>query len=273
MKCAKMIDLGGHSVPCGQCMPCRINRQRLWVGKILLEAKYEQNPSSFVTLTYSDDRIPPGHTLRPDHLSGYINRIRHRSGIGSVRYFACGEYGDKTERPHYHLLLFGVPPESFEQPIRDCWGDAGFVHVGQLEEGSARYVTGYCLKKMGSGSDNDERLAGRYPEFTRASKRPPLGAAGYRHILDLLRSTPGGKAGLKAKGDAPSEIRIGGKVYPVGMYWRQWLRDRLGIEGNPSIKSNWEIDYEKEVKAREQATKVHAKLWHRHKSPTKPRRL
>ena len=36
-----------------------------------------------------------------------MKRVRKFAGSG-VRFFGCGEYGDRGGRPHYHGLLFGL---------------------------------------------------------------------------------------------------------------------------------------------------------------------
>ena len=33
-------------------------------------------------------------------------RLRDRVGYGRFRFYACGEYGETTNRPHYHAILF-----------------------------------------------------------------------------------------------------------------------------------------------------------------------
>lgn len=34
--------------------------------------------------------------------------VRRRFPDDRIRFFAAGEYGDKTFRPHYHAILFGL---------------------------------------------------------------------------------------------------------------------------------------------------------------------
>jgi hypothetical protein len=33
--------------------------------------------------------------------------LRKKISPLKIRFFHCGEYGDKTRRPHYHALIFG----------------------------------------------------------------------------------------------------------------------------------------------------------------------
>ena len=254
MKCGGMISVSGRVVPCGQCMACRINHKRLIMGRIVLEQAHTPTPSSFVTLTY--EKEPEGGTLVPADLMGYLDRIRHRSGIGHVRYMAVGEYGDDTWRPHYHVILFGVPYWGFDKHIRECWKD-GFVKTADLNYSRAAYIAAYCTKKM--TSKEDSRLDGREPEFSRMSRNPPLGAAGINHIERLLQT----KAGCTALGmheDIPSTFRIQGKEFPLGRYWRNKLRERFGIT-NPPVNSEWQLDYEQFTKEQERAEKISIRLW------------
>ncbi len=249
-----MIEVSGRVVPCGQCMPCRINKQRFWTGRILLEAAHCPCTSSFLTLTY--EKEPEGRNLVQDHTYDYYNLIRTKSGIGAVRFFTVGEYGDKTGRPHYHMALFNVPPENFQKQLTEAWPH-GFVQVGTLEQASAAYISKYCTKKM--TAIDDLRLDGRSPEFARMSKRPPLGAAGITHIGRMLETRAGHNAIAQAQ-DVPSSFRIMGKSYPIGIYWRNKLREDLGIT-NPPVNSIWDMDYEAFTREQEKANKVSIKLW------------
>jgi hypothetical protein len=36
-----------------------------------------------------------------------MKRLRKKIQPLKIRFFHCGEYGDKTRRPHYHALIFG----------------------------------------------------------------------------------------------------------------------------------------------------------------------
>lgn len=183
-------------MPCGQCIGCRLDRARDWSVRCLHEAKmHEQN--SFITLTYSDENIPAGNTLVYRDFQLFMKRLRKT--VGPVRFFMCGEYGEQTERPHYHAILFG-----YQFPDLQYWGKspAGYpvyrsailetlwTHgnslVGSVSRESAGYVARYCLKKV-TGKDADEHYKGREPEFARMSLKPGIGASFFeKHTADIL---------------------------------------------------------------------------------------
>jgi hypothetical protein len=222
-------------------MPCRINRKRKVIGQLLLEALYVGRNSSFLTLTYNPEHYPKDGSLRPDDMVRYLARLRQPQALGPIRYFYVGEYGDKTQRPHYHMAIFGRPPEEIETTARELWrdneGSLGFVHAGYITDQSISYIAGYTTKKMGK---NDGRLQGRYPEFNRRSKSPPLGKEGVDAILDSLR-TRSGAAALAKSGDVPTTFRYSGRTYPISDYWRTYMRQEIGIpEG--AKPSAWEVD-------------------------------
>ena len=92
------------NLPCGQCVGCRLERSRQWAMRCVHESQlYEKN--CFITLTYNNDFIPPGNTLVVKHFQDFMKRLRKKYGDG-IRFFHCGEYGEKTGRPHYHAILF-----------------------------------------------------------------------------------------------------------------------------------------------------------------------
>lgn len=220
--------------------------------RLLLESMCHQM-SSFVTLTYSDQSLPltemsskhgPLPTLRPLELSHFMKRLRRAIEPERIRFFAVGEYGDTTFRPHYHVALFGFAScergrtlrrvETFNAPVwRDCcsrcrlvgdtWG-LGNVDLGQLTSHSAAYIAGYVVKKMTSADDT--RLRGRHPEFARMSLRPGIGADSLWSVALKLK-----ELGWEEGTDVPSSLNHGTKSLPLGRYLRSKLRvvmDRPG---------------------------------------------
>lgn len=234
----------GQAHGCGQCLPCRVNRQRIWTHRILLEASlYADN--AFVTLTYSDESLPAGHSLNPKHLRNFLDFLRkgykakqEQFGIAEprkLRFFGVGEYGDTTGRPHYHLVLFNFPScrfglSRYSRSIRNCcdwcdlirdtWG-RGAVFVGSVEPHSAAYVCGYVTKKL---SKDHPELGDRYPEFSRQSNRPGIGADAMHDVASVVLTHD-----LVAReGDVPSALRHGKKVMPLGPYLTRRLRRLCG---------------------------------------------
>ena len=107
MVCKKPFTRGVEAYGCGQCLPCRVNRRRIWTHRVLLEA-IKSSESSFITLTYDDENLPENGSLCPSHVRDWLKRIRKKVEPRKLRYFLVGEYGDETKRPHYHVALFGV---------------------------------------------------------------------------------------------------------------------------------------------------------------------
>lgn len=217
MMCKKPFTKGVESHGCGQCMPCRLNRRRIWTHRMMLEAAVHP-AASFVTLTYKENPI----TLIPRDLQLFIKRVR--KNVGSCRFFAVGEYGDHSDRPHYHVALFGHGPQ-VASLIDSCWG-LGYTYTGDLTLDSAQYIAGYVTKKM--TSKDDTRLNGRYPEFARMSLRPGIGAPAIRSVAAALQNKHGWDE-IDARSDVPSMLRHGGRTMPLGRYMRLRLRDEMNF--------------------------------------------
>ena len=224
--------------PCGSCLPCRFNARRLWTHRLMLEASLHSR-NSFVTLTYDSQNLPtvPGElhkeTLRPEDLRNFLKRFRSAISPARLRFYASGEYGDLTMRPHYHLALFGYPPceKGRTRPdrsgsccvvcdlVRDKWG-LGLVDVAHLTVESAQYICGYVVKKM--TRIDDPRLEGRYPEFSRKSLKPGLGADAMPQVAKAIRDYD------VEETDVPVALRHGSRQLPLGRYLRRRLRKELG---------------------------------------------
>lgn len=221
MICTKPFFTGKAAYGCGQCMPCRLNRRRLWAHRIQLEALCHAE-SSFVTLTYADG---DQRELDPRHLVLFLKRLRKSVVRSRLRYFAVGEYGDRTFRPHYHLALFGLGaceapgvigdcPCSNCSVVRETWG-FGHVMVGSLSPHSATYLAGYVTKKM--TQRDDVRLGGLHPEFARMSLRPGIGAAAMWDVASVM---------MQYKlAEIPMGLRHGSKILPLGRYLRAKLAE------------------------------------------------
>lgn len=245
MLCRFPRPVEGGFLPCGRCQNCRINHQKVWAGRILLESFWHER-STFVTLTYNDDNVPrctrSGHEIlhKPD-VTSFLEKFRYRTrSIKPPRYFCVGEYGSETWRPHYHLVLFGHGLE-IEPIVNDAWSnqsgdEVGFTQVGELTYDRAMYIAHYTLKKM--LKPDDEKLRGRPPEFARMSTKPGIGtpaigwladAMGKQYLLER-NAIP---EHLRRVGDVFSCFRAYGKVFPLGVYMKRQLRKALGLSDNP----------------------------------------
>ncbi len=264
----------GITFPCGQCMACRINTKRKKTGRLILESVMHDH-ITFVTLTYSDDEIPLQFCngelegiLYPQHLTQWLKRFRTRINR-KFRYFAVGEYGTKTWRPHYHALLFGIDTFDTDRLLKETWG-MGHVSAAESNVERMAYIASYTTKKM-TGKD-DLHLEGRTPEFSRQSLKPGIGAP----AVDLMAGFYQTKAGaqyLAENGDVAPTFRFNGKTYPFDEYIKRRFRTELGIplraqhrnwagppfEMTPDYQPAHKVTYEE----LEGARKAEHKAWHR----------
>lgn len=233
MQCAFPITLKTSQavVGCGRCMPCRINRRREWELRLLLESFTHADPAYFLTLTYDPKTVPRlknGElTLRKEDLQKFLKRLRFHAKKdfnASLRFAACGEYGSRTQRPHYHLVVWGLPGIE-EDWILKIWAQ-GFIQLGVATLAGHRYLLGYILKRM--TTKDDERLNGREPEFFHGSRHPPLGMKGLKWLANIYNSDKG-QTHLEMYGDVERIVRVGGRIYKLSYYIAQKLREELSL--------------------------------------------
>lgn len=201
--------------------------------------------SCFVTLTYSDENVP--NELKPSHLKRFIKKLRKIVDPVKFRYFGVGEYGEQSERPHYHLAIFGLG-SIHSDAIEKAWtfqGEPiGFIMVGSLNKDSARYIAGYCIKGLTNKNRKyvKEVLNGRNPEFTRSSNRN--GGIGARGIDIICGDISADKYFDQNKIRLLREITIGGKRYPIGRYLTKRVVQRLGLSEKEAVELE---SYQKEL--------------------------
>lgn len=174
------------SLPCGQCIGCRLKRARDWSVRIMHEAQmHEEN--CFVTLTYGRDKLPPRGSLYYGDYQLFMRRLRRSVGK-PVRFFMCGEYGEANFRPHYHACLFGIDFADKERAGKSASGHMFFSSesleriwshgravVQPLTRETAAYCARYIVGKV-TGDGAKERYGELTPEFSHCSLRPGIGA-------------------------------------------------------------------------------------------------
>lgn len=185
------------SLPCGQCVGCRLERSRQWALRCVHEASLHKD-NSFITLTYDDKHLPPRSSLDYGDFQRFMKRLRKRVDPIRPRFYMCGEYGEDFNRPHFHACLFGFafPDRKFwrrgpsgsrvyrSELLEDLW-PFGFSSIGEVTFESAAYVARYCMKKI--NGDLAESHYSRVdldtgeiyqvtPEFNHMSLKPGIGA-------------------------------------------------------------------------------------------------
>lgn len=152
-------------VPCSRCYNCKISRLRQWVFRLVKHGEVSKS-SYFFTLTYSNENCPitKNHfmTLCKEDVQKFMKRLR-KYQKRKISYYLVGEYGTKTKRPHYHIIMYDI-----ENPdnVSKAWG-LGHVHYGTCTENSIAYSLSYMtVKKRIYQFDGDDRLK----EFSLMSK-------------------------------------------------------------------------------------------------------
>jgi len=217
MLCLKPYRQGVMEYGCGQCLPCRIGRRRVWTGRLVLEASQHQ-ACCFVTLTYDDEHLPKDGSISKRDVQLFLKRLRER--VGQFRYFIVGEYGEQNSRPHYHGVFFGIAGG----PAFAASWNLGFVYVGSFTAASAAYTAGYCLKGM--TKLDDPRLKGRVPERAWMSLCPGIGGLAVDPLVRVNTSV-GGVKHIAETGDITGTLRVDGRMWPIGRYVRGKVREAI----------------------------------------------
>lgn len=145
--------------PCRSCLAC-INMNRFhWVKKLELE-KQLWKYTYFITITYNDDNVPSELNVR--HLQNFIKYLRKLINPYPLRYFACGEYGERTKRPHYHAIIFTDYEFQLDylkttksgilfncNLMNKAWKNQGYIWVAHdINSASFAYVATYSNKSF-----------------------------------------------------------------------------------------------------------------------------
>lgn len=150
-------------LPCGNCFMCQEEKARQQAVRIYHESLLHYE-SCFVTLSYANEHLPPHNGLRYEDLIKFKKRLRKLlwKTHQKLRYYAVGEYGDKSLRPHYHACIFGhaftddriilktQPYLLWTSPLLQAIWGLGYVSVGALNFRTARYTASYITKKLRS---------------------------------------------------------------------------------------------------------------------------
>ena len=182
----------------------------------------------FLTLTYDQDHLPKAGTmidpktgedkgqntngtLKKEDLTNFIKRLRieweRKRNHKGIRYMACGEYGSKGQRPHYHGIFFNLPltigdlkfheyNENYEPlyrvpEIEKIWGK-GIVVAANVNWNTCAYVARYVTKKVGIPTQEEYyKCLGIEPEFFRMSRKPGIGRDFYEIYKDEIYKKDG----------------------------------------------------------------------------------
>lgn len=214
-------------IPCGKCIGCKLAYSRDWAIRNVYESKLWDN-NWFITVTYDDEHlyIPDEMTdkitgvvyqrtedwkgcLNPKDATKFLKDLRrywkYHYNWDNIRYYYCGEYGEKGGRPHFHFLIYNLPLDLKElkfkfineeyQPIYECpliekiWGK-GLVAIGAVTFSSCAYVARYITKKQtGEIASEEYAKKGQIPEYVQMSRMPGIGRNYYEANKERIYET------------------------------------------------------------------------------------
>lgn len=188
-------------IPCGGCKECRLAKSREWADRMMLELDHSKT-AIFVTLTYDPEHIPlsmfddndePIYTLDKRDVQLFFKRLRKRFEPREIRFYLSGEYGDTTQRPHYHAIIYGLSIGDFPDCLsisRNVYGQMiyyspfftgiwakGHCSIAPVSWQTCAYVARYTMKKLTGDMADIYALRQQLPSFALMSRNP--GIAGY----------------------------------------------------------------------------------------------
>jgi len=208
----------GTLVPCGSCYNCRRRMVSSWSIRLINEGDHSHD-SHFVTLTYNNDHLPLSkmgfQTLVKKDVQTFMKRLRklHPLDHKTIKYFAVGEYGSKTKRPHYHLILFNANPLLIEKAWSLNNQAIGTIYIGQVCEASIGYCLKYISKICYIGTD--PKKDDRQKNFRLMSK-----GLGINYLTENMKAWH--KANPTERVYTPLKD---GKKAPLSRYYKQKIYD------------------------------------------------
>ena len=168
---------------CGKCPKCKARKQREWTLRGKLEALENKNQTLFITLTYNDKNLKKvvnfkenkfdfGASLNKKDCTDFIKRLRKYFDSKKIKYIMCGEYGEKSFRPHMHGIIYGLNQLELTQKIlEDIWKKGNVKIDPVISVNQIAYVVGYINKKITDKTSKEHyQLNNRIEPFMRASK-------------------------------------------------------------------------------------------------------
>lgn len=220
--CVKPVKMTeGVYLACGNCFECKMHRVNDWATRLMAEA-YTTPPYTFCTLTYNELSIPRksngDYTFDRQHLKQITRELSRRH---PCRYYGIAEHGTENERPHYHLIVFGVPPMVVYEVLEQYWSPRGFYTMGEPINARIMYIALFHVLKSHSYPD----------EFTVMSRRPGIGAYFFENIIKdgrklkkQLKDSQIISELFKAK---DGRIQLGGEIRLLPRYMLDQLDDSL----------------------------------------------
>lgn len=200
-------------VPCNKCVLCRKRKTSEWKFRAVCENATSTSEPLFITLTYNQEHLP-SIGIYKEEIQLFLKRIRRNLDRMNVehhlRYFACGEYGHNSQRPHYHMILWNFPDKFTNlfqklKVIEDAWRavvtdeegnilynedgspvteSIGFCYVKPLTFGGIEYVMKYMKKAHTPPT-------GMNPCFFLSSRREGgIGAKYAKSLMQFYRDNP-----------------------------------------------------------------------------------
>lgn len=222
---AKNTDLTKPlKIPCSKCDACVLNRAGETARRAYDEFRRpavggkggaQQPPKPyngmFLTLTYDDQHLPKcGHFDERDIVL-FVKRLRKILPC-QIRTLGVAEYGERTGRAHFHLLVFGYQfPDKkilrqtdsthsgqkydiFESKTLQKLWDKGISEFGTVTEQSCSYVARYLYKKTkktdhGDPCENCQNEKPKKSKIVCRSRRPGLGSQFCDSYIDVSRAS------------------------------------------------------------------------------------
>lgn len=203
-------------IPCGNCMSCRLRYSRDWANRCMLELQSHES-AYFLTITYDDKHIPTAEsedengnlreaaTLYKRDFQLFMKSLRKAIEPDRIRFFACGEYGPETFRPHYHAIIFGLRLDDlvvsqwkskkpgyehcpyWESPfLEKIWDNKGRIIVTEVSWETCAYVARYITKKLKGPEAQFYSDLNIVPPFLLMSRRPGIARDYYDNHPEVM---------------------------------------------------------------------------------------